>query len=75
MSELTPEQALAYLKRFEILDAARAVERSRSTIQSRFKQLSALMSSRRAFGVEALRERDVELVRKRWARLKQALDG
>jgi hypothetical protein len=75
MSELTPEQALAYLMRFEILDAARAVERSRSTIQSRFKQLSALMSSRHAFGVEALRERDVELVRKRWARLKQALDG
>jgi hypothetical protein len=75
MADITPEQAHAYLKRFELLEEMQAAELRRTSVQSRFKQLSALMSSRHAFGEEADREHDLALVRERWARLRQALGG
>jgi polyhydroxyalkanoate synthesis regulator phasin len=75
MGEITSEQAQEYLKRFELLEEAQIAERRRASMQLRFRQLSALMSSRHAFGVEAGRERELDLVRERWARLRQALSG
>jgi hypothetical protein len=75
MADITPEQARAYLERFALLEEMQAAELRRASVQSRFKQLSALMSSRHAFGAEADRERDLALVRERWARLRQALGG
>ena len=75
MLKITPEQARAYLERFAALDEVHAEELSRASVESRFKQLSALMSSRHAFAVEADRERDLQIVRERWARLRQALGG
>ena len=73
MSKITPEQARAYLKRFELLEEVQSAELARATVQSRFQQLAALMSSRHAFGSEPERERDLEVVRERWARLRRAL--
>jgi hypothetical protein len=54
MSKITPEQARAYLKRFELLEEVQAAELRRASVQSRFQQLSALMSSREAFGIESV---------------------
>ena len=73
MSKITPEEARAYLKRFELLEEVQAAELKRASVESRFQQLSALMSSRQAFGPESERERDLEVVRERWARLRRAL--
>ncbi len=73
MSKITPEQARAYLKRFELLEEIQTDELLRTSVQSRFQQLSALMASRHAFGPESDRERDMEIVRERWARLRRAL--
>jgi hypothetical protein len=75
MAEMTPEQAYAYLKRFELLEEVQAAELRAASVESRFKQLSALMSSRQAFGAEADRERDLQVVRERWAQLRRALGG
>ncbi len=75
MASITPEQALAYLKRFELLAEVQAAELRHASVESRFKQLSALMSSRDVFGVETDREQDVSVARERWARLRQALGG
>lgn len=75
MSKITPEQARAYLKRFELVEEVQAAELRRASVQSRFQQLSALMSSRHAFGSEPERERDLEVVRERWACLRRALGG
>ena len=72
MSKITPEQARAYLKRFELLEEVQSDEIRRDSVQSRFQQRSALMSSRQAFGPESERERGLEIVRERWARLRRA---
>jgi hypothetical protein len=75
MAEITPEQAHTYLKRFELLSEVQTRALQLASVESRFKQLSALMSSRRMFGIEADRERELAIVRERWARLRQALGG
>ena len=75
MAKITPEQARAYLKRFELVEEVQTAEMRRASMESRFKQLSALMASRQAFGTEVDRERDLQVVRERWARLRQALGG
>jgi hypothetical protein len=72
MSKITPEQARAYLKRYELLDGFQAAELARASVQSKFQQLSALMSSRHAFGSDPERERDLQVVRERWARVRRA---
>ncbi len=41
----------------------------------KLRQLSALMASRGLFGVDPERENGVQLVRDRWACLRQALRG
>jgi hypothetical protein len=75
MPSITPEQALAYLKRFELLAEVQAAESQRASVESRFRQLSALMSSRHVFRAETAREEDVSVARERWDRLRQALGG
>lgn len=75
MVKITPEQARSYLERFRLLEEVQTAEMRRASVESRFRQLSALMSSRQVFAVDADRERDSEIVRERWALLRQALGG
>lgn len=75
MASITPEQALAYLQRFELLAEVQAAELQHASVESRFRQLSALMSSRHLFRAETDREQDVSIARERWDRLRQALGG
>jgi len=72
MAEITPEEARAYLERYRLLEKAEVSALRRTSMETRLRQLSALMSSRDVFGADPEREREIEVVRARWARLRQA---
>jgi hypothetical protein len=51
------------------------IELRRTSADAKLHQLAALMASRGLFGVDPEREHGVQLVRDRWALLRQALGG
>jgi hypothetical protein len=73
MNAITPEEARAYFKRWELVRDVEAAELRRATMETKFQQLAALMASRHLFGPEPDREAQVCEVRDRWARLRRAL--
>jgi hypothetical protein len=75
MSAVTPEEARAYFKRWELIRDVEAAELRRATMETKFQQLAALMASRHLFGPEPDREAQVHEVRDRWTRLRRALGG
>ena len=75
MAAITPEQALAYFRRWELVRDAEARELTRTSMETKLKQLAALMASRHVFGPEPDREAQIQVVRERWARLRRALTG
>jgi hypothetical protein len=75
MNDITPEEARAYFKRWELVRDAEAAELKRATVESKFQQLAALMASRYLFGPEPDREAQVQEVRDRWTRLRRLLGG
>jgi hypothetical protein len=75
MSAVTPEEARAYFKRWELVRDVEAAELRRATMETKFQQLAALMASRHLFGPEPDREAQVHEVRDRWTRLRRALGG
>jgi hypothetical protein len=75
MNAMTPEEARAYFKRWELVRGVEAAELRRATMETKFQQLAALMASRHLFGPEPDREAQVHEVRERWTRLRRALGG
>jgi len=75
MAAITPAEALAYFRRWELVRDAEARELTRTSMETKLKQLAALMASRHVFGPEPDREAQVQVVRERWARLRRALSG
>ena len=75
MAAITPAEAQAYFKRWELVKEIELVELRRTSMDVKLRQLSALMASRGLFGVDPERESGVQLVRDRWACLRQALRG
>lgn len=75
MDKMTSEQALAYMARWQDVQDAEVAELQRTSIETKFAQLAALMASRDVFGPEPDRDTQVREVRERWARLRQALGG
>jgi len=75
MAAITPTEARAYFKRWELVKEIELVELRRTSMDVKLRQLSALMASRGLFGVDPERENGVQLVRDRWAYLRQALRG
>ena len=75
MAVITPAEALAYFRRWELVRDAEARELTRTSMETKIKQLAALMASRHVFGPEPDREAQVQVVRERWARLRRALSG
>jgi hypothetical protein len=75
MATITPAEAQAYFNRWELVKEIELTELRRTSMDTKLRQLSALMVSRSLFGVDPERESGVQLVRDRWARLWQALDG
>jgi hypothetical protein len=73
MSSMTPEQARAYLERWDLVRDAEATVLRTTSMAIKFRQLESLMTSRGEFWHDPLRERDVELVRQRWTALRKAL--
>ena len=75
MAKMTPDEARAYLQRWELLLEVEAAELRRTSMETKLRQLAALMAARDVFGPEPDREAQVLVVRERWARIKQALRG
>jgi hypothetical protein len=75
VAAITPTEAQAYLKRCELVKEIELVELRRTSMDVKLRQLSALMASRGLFRVDPERENGVQLVRDRWACLRQALCG
>jgi hypothetical protein len=75
MAAITPEEARAYCARWQLLRDVETAELQRTPIETKLRQLAALMASRDLFGPESDREARVREVRERWARLRQALGG
>jgi hypothetical protein len=75
MVEITPEEARDYIQRWDLVREIEAAELRRTPIETKLRQLAALMASRHLFGPEPDRERRLCEVRDRWARLRQVLGG
>jgi hypothetical protein len=75
MASITPAEALAYFKRWDLVKEIELAELGRTSMDTKLRRLSALMASRSLFGIDPERENGVQLVRDRWARLWQALGG
>jgi hypothetical protein len=75
MAAITPSEAQAYLQRWELVKEIELIELRRTSMDVKLRQLSALVASRGLFGVDPERENGVQLVRDRWACLRQALRG
>ena len=75
MASITPAEAQAYFERWELVKEVELAELRRTSMDTKLRQLSALMASRSLFGVDPERENGTQLVRDRWARLWQALGG
>ena len=73
MDAITPEEARAYFARWELVQEIKTAELRRTSMDTKLRQLSALMASRHLFANSPDRERDAQAVRQRWARLRQAL--
>jgi hypothetical protein len=75
MAAITPEEARAYFKRWELVREVEARELRRTPMETKLQQLASLMASRHLFGPEPDREAETRVVRERWARLRRALSG
>ncbi len=73
MAAITPAEAQAYVKRWELVREIELVELRHTSMDVKLRQLAALMESREIFGVDPERENGVQLVRDRWASLRRTL--
>jgi hypothetical protein len=72
---MTPEEARAYLARWQLLRDVEAGELQRTSMEIKLRQLAALMAARDVFGPEPDRDAQVRDVRERWDHLRHALSG
>ena len=75
MASITPAEAQAYFKRWDLVKEVELAELRRTSMDTKLNTLSALMASRSLFGVDAERENGMQLVRDRWALLWQVSGG
>jgi len=72
---ITSADARAYFDRWTLVKAVELKELRETSMETKMQQLASLMESRELFGDDSKREREVQDVRERWARLGQALGG
>jgi len=75
MSSVTPDDARQYLERWKLVEEREIAELRNTPIETKAKQLAALMASRNLFREDPERERGIREVQARWARLRKALGG
>ena len=73
MTAITSDEARAYFARWEMVREFETAELQRTTTDTKLRQLSALMAAGHLFGINPNRDSDVQAVRERWARLRQAI--
>ena len=72
---MSAKEVQAYLARWRLVRDIEAAELRHTPMETKLQQLAALVASRAIFDPEPDRERQVQEVRERWARLRQALGG
>jgi hypothetical protein len=75
MPKMTTEEAQAYFERWRLVRDVEVADLRRTSIDTKLRQLAALVAARDVFGQEAEREAQVRAVRARWALIRQALSG
>ena len=75
MNSVTPEDARKFLERWALVEEREIAELRKTTIETKARQLSALMASRDLFGKDQDREKGVREVRERWDLIRKALGG
>jgi hypothetical protein len=75
MAGITPDEAQAYLARWRLFRDFEAAELQRTPMETKLRQLAALMASRDLFGPEPDRDTQVRDIRERWVRLRRTLGG
>lgn len=75
MSSMTPDAARHYLERWRLVEQREIAELRETPIETKARQLAALMASRDLFGADPERENGVREVRARWARARKAFGG
>jgi len=75
MAALTAEQAKKYLDRWKLVHEAEIQELRNSAMDVKARQLSVLMASADLFAKDHNRQKEVDVVRERWARIRRALRG
>ncbi len=75
MSAMTPEQARAYMRRWDLVRDVEAAELRSTPMETKLRQLATLMRARDVFAPDPDREAEIRAVRERWARLRRALGG
>lgn len=73
MVAVTAEQAQKYLDRWKLVEEAQVQELRSSSLEIKVRQLSVLMASGDLFAKDNDRQREVDVVRERWARIRGAL--
>ena len=75
MPPITSDEARAYFERWALVRDRESQELRRTSMETKLRQLASLMSSRFVFGSEPDREKEVDVVRERWNRLRQTPGG
>ncbi len=71
MIKLTKQQATLYKQKWRQMESVDAQELQTTPMSLKFKQLCLLMNFFRLPQVDALREKEINIVRKRWVILKK----
>lgn len=75
MTAITSEQARSYLNRWKLVREIETLELRNASLEVKARQLVVLMASRGLFGEDPQREKEIAVVRQRWARIREALSG
>jgi hypothetical protein len=75
MTPITPEQAREYVERWKLVRKAAVEELRTTSMETKLQQLAVLMASRGLFPNARDRERQVVVIRDRWAQIRKALRG
>jgi hypothetical protein len=75
MAAITPEQTREYLERWKLVKATEAKQLQRTPMETKLQQLAVLMASRALFPEDPQRQREVAVIRDRWAQIRKALGG
>lgn len=75
MGMMTEREGQQFRERWQLVTEAERQELRSTPVQLKFKQLAALMQSAQALGWETYDEADIEAVRQRWRRLREAFRG